>query len=223
MFKNLLRRLGKLFVYVSYPIILIALIAFVALFFVRNKQLQDLESTFEQARQELNSENADKQITIEDLQAEFTSLTAEVSSLRTQNAQLEAELAQTQLTGYGTIAGEILPFITSGTADFSQYQRVCAESVANPNLQICRTVPAIAKAYTLSVPVGKYKVYAEIFPTPNADSALFGAKAYYTAYVACVQDKSVEECNEAEMKAALELDIKAGVRVSKVDPISWQK
>ncbi len=221
--KKLIRRLGKLFLIVSYPILLIALLVAVTLFIIRTRQLDSVNNTFAQAQQQLNIDNQNKQLTITDLTSEFQDLTTQVGSLRAENASLKDSLSKLQVTGYATISGKILPFVSGGSTDFSQYQMVCAESTDNSSVQICRTVSAIEQTFTLSVPAGNYQVTAQIFPTPAAGSALAGFKGYYTDYVKCVHEQSADKCNEAQQNKPVALTVKAGDNLINVDPIDWQK
>jgi hypothetical protein len=221
--KKFLRRLARLFLIISYPVLLVALIISLTLFIVRTKELNDLNNTFAQAQGQLNTENENKQVTITDLQQEFKEMTNELSSLRSENASLKSSLEQLQITGYGTISGKILAFVSSGTADFSQYQMVCAESTANTSIQICRTVSAIDQSFTLSVPVGTYKVTAQLYPAPKADSSLASFKGYYSQYVKCVREQGADKCNQAEQTKPVEVVVKAGNSLTNIDPIDWQK
>ena len=221
--KKLFRKLGKLFLIVSYPVLLIALVVALVLFFVRTRELNDLNNTFTEAQTQLNKDNTNKQLTITDLTTQFQDMTKQVSDLRSENASLKDSLEKLQITGYATISGKILPFVSGSSTDFSQYQLVCAESVSNPNVQLCRTVSAVEQTFTLSVPAGTYHISAVIFPTPKSDSPLSGLKAYYTAYVKCLREQAVDKCNEATQNKAVDLVVKAGDGLSSIDPIDWQK
>ena len=221
--KKLLRKLGKLFLIVSYPVLVIALIAALVLFFMRTRELNDLNNTFSQAQTELNKDNTTKQLTITDLTTQFQDLTKQVSDLRSENASLKDSLEKMQINGYGTISGKILPFVSGSSTDFSQYQMVCAESTTNTSVQLCRTVSAVEQTYTLSVPVGTYHISAVIFPTPKADSPLTGLKAYFTAYVKCIHEQTPDKCNQATQTKPVDVTVKAGDSVINADPIAWQK
>ena len=150
-------------------------------------------------------------------------MTNELSSLRSENASLKSNLEQLQITGYGTISGKILPFVSGGTTDFSQYQMVCAELTTNSSIQICRTVSAIDQSFTLSVPVGTYKVSAVLYPAPKADSSLANFKGYYSEYVKCVREQGADKCNQVEQSKPVEVAVKAGNSLTNIDPIDWQK
>lgn len=220
--KKFLRNLLKLFMLVSYPILLIALVVAITLFFIRSRELSNLNNTFSQAQDQLNQENQNKQVTIADLRSEFETLTKQVSDLRTENASLKDSLQKMQVNGYATISGKILPFVSGGVADFSQYQMVCAESTTNSSVQVCRTVSALEQAFTLGVPAGTYHISAQIFPTPKSDSPLAGFKAYYTAYIKCVRLQPADKCAD-QAKTPVDLTLKAGDSLSNIDPIDWQK
>jgi hypothetical protein len=219
--KRIGRTFLKLFFYLSYPILIVALIVSLVLLVVKTQELNKVNDTFIQASTELNEENQSKQITIEDLKQEFTNLNDEVAALRSENADLKDSLSQLQLEGYGTISGKIFPVVTTSGTGFSQYQRVCAQSVDNTNIQTCRTVSAIQPTYTLSLPVGTYNVYAELHPQPAPDSPLSGTKTYYTQYVKCVQETN-EGCDATKQNTPVVLEIGAGDTINNVDPIDWR-
>lgn len=216
-------KLGKIFAYSVIFILAIALIASLVLLFLRTRELNGLKDTFAQATDQLNQANESKQITIADLKQEFDNLNKENSDLKLENTALKDQVSSLQQTGYGDINGKILPFVTNGVSDFSQFQLVCAESTANSNLQYCRTVSAIDQTFVLSVPAGSYKVYAQLFPTPAAGSALAGTKGYYTEYIKCVRESGSSKCDANKLKKPVNLTVKAGDSLKGIDPIDWQK
>lgn len=220
--KKALGTLFKIFFYLSYPILIIALIVSVTLLVLKVRELDQVNNTFVEATSELNAENEDKQITIEDLKSEFTNLTNQVATLRAENTELKSSLESMQLEGYGTVNGKIFPVVTPNGSSFSQYQKVCAELVSNPNIQTCRTVSALQQNFSLSLPVGNYKVFAEIFPAPADDSPLAGKKTYYTEYIKCAQEKSAEECNQNKLTKAVVVEVKSGATLNNIDPIDWR-
>lgn len=219
--KKLIRMFFKFLFYLSYPILITALIVVGTLYFVKARDFNQLSSTYDEARSALNQENENKQITIDDLRTEFTNLTNEVKSLRDENRLLEQQILDLKITGYGTITGKIFPFITSGSQSFRQYQRVCAELVSNTNLQFCRTVSAIDQEFSLSVPAGDYTVYAEVFPNPEANEAFAGYKAYYTEYIKCLQSTTNDTCDSSKSNPSI-IEVTAGEIINGTNPVNWE-
>jgi hypothetical protein len=110
----------------------------------------------------------------------------------------------------GTITGA-LSFPSEG---LPKDMKVCAENQATKT-ETCTTekmvvnTPQPHTAYSLSVPTGKYLVYA-IVPSFNLKY-----RAYYSAFVTCGLKY---ECKD---HAPLVVDVKAGQTVSGVDPQDW--
>lgn len=213
-------RIFKFFIYFTYPLIILGVIALGALLFLENRKYNQLQDTYNSARESLNKDNQSKQITIDDLKSEFQELSAKVTTLTKENESLKAELGNPSFEGQGTITGKIFPFITADNENFIQYQRVCAESVTNTSIQICRTVSTIQQSYSLIVPQGTYQVYAELFPAPKPNSPYAGKKAYYTEFIACVQQEAEDKC-DAKKNSAVKVEVKTGQTISNIDPISW--
>lgn len=215
-------KVKKLIRFIGLILLVVVAIASTVAFVVTRLELNKLNQTYADATSELNKDNENKQVRIEDLRTGFTQLTAEVSKLKTENESLKAELNKMQTVGFGEISGKIIPFVTTGVGDFSQYQRVCAEQKQDRNSQYCRSVSALDQEFSFSLPAGEYYVYAELFPQPAADSPLYQTKAYYTTYVQCVLTKSTTECQTAESKP-LEIKVTAGDRLKDINPIDWRK
>lgn len=174
--KKFLRGCLRLAFIISYPVLIVGLIALAILFFVRNNELNQIRDQFRTAQENLNSNTQESQITIENLQQSFNDLNKEISKLKTENDQLKAEAEEVKAQGFGEVRGSTVPFIV-GDSTFSQYQLVCAENILNKNLQFCRTVPAIEKDFRLPVPAGTYQVFARVV---GSNSSFSEQKAYYT-------------------------------------------
>lgn len=88
--------------------------------------------------------------------------------------------------------------------------RVCAESMeaAKPKCDARFTTRNGRRLYTLTVPPGGYRVYAETRDMP-------GYKAYYTDAVVC--GLSVDCLSHAPIR----LDLRPGETRDKVDPQDW--
>jgi hypothetical protein len=210
-------------VYITYPLVIFGLVVLGTLLYVENRKYNELSATFDQARESLNKANTDKQITIEDLSAEFKSQTDTIANLRRENEDLKTQVSKLQQEGVATISGRILPFISSNNTNFAQFQRVCAESTANANVQYCRTVSAIQQTFDLYVEPGNYHVYAEIFPQPkDTNASLFGVKTYFTEYVKCVQDKNASECSQDKLTKPVIVAAPAGSINQNINPIDWR-
>jgi FtsZ-binding cell division protein ZapB len=217
--KNILGRIGKLFIFFTYPILIVALIICITLLVIKVRELDNLNATFAEATKELNSENQDRQLTIEELKNQYTELTSQVAKLNAENTALKQTIERMQVEGSGSVTGRISTVLTADGKGISQYQRVCAELVSNTNIQVCRTVPALQQNYTLNLPVGNYRVYAEVFPTPTTGTNI---KAYYTEYARCLQGDNQTSCNADRQKAPVVVEIKAGTTVNNIDPIDWR-
>lgn len=219
--KQLLRKIGKFLLYVTYPILIVALIIVGTLLVLKAREVDSLNNTFAEATRELNDENQDRQLTIDNLKSQFQELTTKVASLNIENAALKSTVQQMQKDGYGTVTGKIFPVVTTAGSSFSQYQRVCAELISNKNIQTCRTVSAIQQTYSLTLPVGAYHVYAEVYPQPAAGQTLAGLKAYYTEYIKCAQGGETANC-DAQKRDAIAVEVKAGATTGNIDPIDWK-
>jgi hypothetical protein len=199
------------------------IVALATLLFLENRKVNTLNQTFEDARVSLNKENVDQQITIQDLTEEFQAQSAKIAELTQQNETLRNQLAKLEEDGLATISGKILPFITTGSSNFTQFQRVCAEAVTNKNVQYCRTVSAVQQTYDLYVEPGTYNVYAEIFPQPqNPESPVYGVKTYFTEYVQCVAQKATSECNQQKLTKPVVVTITSGQNLENINPIDWR-
>lgn len=208
--KALLGKVLKFLFILTYPLLVIGLIALGTLLFIRTREFN-----------ELNKGNPQQQII--ELQGDVAELNQQISLKNTEISALKSSIEDLQTTGRGTVAGKIFPFVAAGASDFNQYQRVCAESTTNKNVQFCVTVSAIEQTYSINLPVGTYNVYAELFPTPAADSPFAAYRAYYTQYVSCVREKGANQCDESKLGAAVNIEVKAGDSVVNVDPINWKK
>lgn len=217
--KKLFGRFFRLFLFITYPIILIGLIVAIVFAVIQTRELDSLNATFREATADINEENENKGVTIENLRQQFNELNNEVTKLKAENTQLKVSLDRMQLEGNGTITGKLVPVITANNTGISQYQRVCAESTTNSNIQVCRTVATIQQGYSLSLPVGTYKVYAEVYPVAEETSKL---KAYYTEYANCLQSADTSKCNAEAQNKPVNIEVKAGNTLGNVDPIDWR-
>lgn len=220
--KNIKARAAKTLLILFIFVLVAGLVGALVLLFLRTRELNSLKDSFTQATQQLNADNEDKQIRIEDLKTGFEELTSEVSALKEENTSLKQQVSELQSKGFGEIRGRIIPFVTTGVSDFSQYQRVCAELVTNKNSQYCRTVSALDQGFSFSVPAGKYNIYAELFPAAAPSSPFAGLKAYYSEYIKCVKEQGIEKC-DANAKTPVVIEVKAGSRTDNIDPIDWRK
>lgn len=220
--KNFKARAVKTLSILAIFVLITALVAALVMLFLRTRELNSLKDSFNEATGQLNQDNEDKQIRIEDLKTGFEELTSEVSKLKQENTYLRQQVSELQSKGFGEIRGRIIPFVTTGVSDFSQYQRVCAEATNNKNSQYCRTVSALDQGFGFSVPAGNYNIYAELFPAAAPDSPFAGLKAYYSEYIKCVKEQGVEKC-DANAKDPVTVEVKAGSRTDNIDPIDWRK
>lgn len=193
--------------------------ALVILLVLKSREVDSLNATFQQATAEINEQNQNRGVTIESLKQQFNELNSEVTRLKNENAQLKQSLDRMQVEGSGAISGKLVPVITADNNGISQYQRVCAESISNPNIQVCRTVAALQQGYALTLPVGTYKVYAEIYPQVEVNKNL---RAYYSEFANCLQGADTSKCDSVKQNKPVQIEIKAGVTVGNIDPIDWR-
>lgn len=220
--KRAVKFILKLIFYVTYPILIIALIIVSTILVVKMRELDSLNHTFSQATSELNEENTNKEITIEDLKKEFNNLSSEVLKLRSENAELKQVAEKSQAEGFGAISGRVFPVINSDGSGFSQYQKVCAELISNKNITTCRTVTAVQQSYSMSLPAGSYNVYAELYPKPDKSSPLANVKAYYSEYIKCTQAGEGTICDDKKLTAPVAVEVITAVTKTDVDPIDWR-
>jgi|GEM_PF-6100279 len=217
--KGILRRFFRLFIFITHPILIVAVVTLAILLALKTREADKLNATFQQATAEISEQNQDSSLTIESLKQQFNDLNKDVVRLKAENAQLKQSLERMQVEGSGAISGKLVPVITSSASGISQYQKVCAESTTNPNIQVCRTVAALQQGYALTLPVGSYKVYAEIYPTAEATKDL---RAYYSEFAKCLQGSDTSKCDPATQNKPVQIEIKAGVSLGNVDPIDWR-
>lgn len=220
---GLLARLGRALMYFTFTVVVIGLVISVGFNVYQQRQIEDLNQVFESTQSKLNAENENKEVTIEDLQAEFTRLQNEVESLQEENTTLNETVEKLKVEGLGTITGQIFPLVSSTTQGISQYQRICARTVSNPNKLYCTTASTLDQDYTLKVPADTYQVYSELYPQPDADSNLFSAKAFYSTLIQCAQQKDADDCDETKLKKPVEVEVKAGEVVDDINPIDWRE
>lgn len=111
----------------------------------------------------------------------------------------------------GTITGT-LGYPSSG----NPAQKVCAVSLAdNPSIT-CVTTQAGQNTYTLELAEGNYNIYASLVTAQGDFSTSY--KAYYDAFSKC--GKNVN-CPASGHTQYINVAVKAGQRVSDVDPQDW--
>lgn len=217
--KKFFSKAGKILLYFTFSVVLIGLVGSVAYNFYLRAQVSELNSIYQDAQQDLSQGN----VTIEDLHAEFDRLNDEVNALTAEKEELQSKIDTLQIEGMGTISGEIFPLITSTEGGFNQYQRVCARQATNKNVMYCATVSATQGDFSLILSPGTYEVFAELFIHATADESAFEAKAFYSEYVKCTQEKENDaECNAEKGTTPIEIEVKAGETLENVDPIHWQ-
>lgn len=215
--KDLMRYFGKALLIIMYPILIVVLIVLVVVLIQQTNENRKAYKAYENLHSELNIPVDKKDSAVDGinqvkdfaiaLRNEFVSAQDEIKSLEN---QVETE----QKDGYGEIRGSILPFVTSGTG-FNQYQRVCAESVENKNIQYCVSVSAIQEDFVLVVPEGQYYVFSTIQNNPEL------GQAYYTKYIECSNGAEGQTCTESLSKENVTINIESGGTVLGVDPADW--
>ncbi len=220
---SFLGRIGRALMYFTFSVVVIGLVVSIGYIVYQQRKLDELNQVFESTQSRLNEENENKEVTIEDLQGEFTRLQNEVERLQQENTELQANVQKLQVEGLGTVTGQIFPLVSSSSQGISQYQRICARTISNPNKMYCTTASTLDQDYTLKLPADSYQVYSELFPQPGANSDLFQAQAFYSELIKCAQEKEASACDEAKLKKPVEVVVKAGEVISNVNPIDWRK
>ncbi len=215
--KKVLRKSLKILILILYPVFVIATIGFAVGFLLKTKQLNDINDQYSQTQENLNKNSNESKITIENLQQSFNELNQEVASLKAENLSLKAEKEKQVKEGYGEIDGKVFPFIV-GDKSFSQYQLVCAQNIANTNLQYCVSVSAIEQKYTLFVPAGSYQVFSRIVTT---DTKIAAYRAFYSEFIQCVQEKGTGACDSKLSAKVITIKVDSGKTVNNIDPIDW--
>ncbi|GAB4285574.1 MAG: hypothetical protein Kow0081_3450 [Candidatus Dojkabacteria bacterium] len=134
-------------------------------------------------------------------------------------SDLNDKIQKEKKVGYGEITGSVAQLVFSTGNDFNQYQRVCAQTVSNPDKQYCVSVAAVQREYSLVVPEGEYYIFAQL-----QDGSLPTAKAYYTEFVLCSRGavKQESECNPKDQsKNNIVVTVTNGQVVENIDPIDW--
>ncbi len=218
--KPLLLKLRKLFFILTYILFILATIVFAVLFFIRQKQYNDLNNLYSQTQDNLNKNSTENQVTINNLQQSFNDLNTEVSRLKSENKTLTDQVSKQAKEGYGEISGKISGTVI-GDSNVSQYQQVCAENTSNKSLQYCINVSAISQNYTLIVPAGTYQITARVLDKDNKVT-LANYKGFYTEYIKCGNDKPLSECDPKLSNTIVNIEIKAGQKASNINPIEWK-
>ncbi|MEO6729545.1 MAG: hypothetical protein ABIM99_06515 [Candidatus Dojkabacteria bacterium] len=214
--KSFLKKVGKIAL-VFFILVLIGIaVAFGIAYFLKNRELNNIYSEYNQATQNLNQSDKQNQITIGSLQDSYKELNTKITNLTQENDDLKKQLLQ---EGYGAVKGTILPFLV-GDSTIGQYQLVCAQSVSNGNLYFCLTVSALSPKYTLALPEGKYTIIAKI-QTADGKTTVQNYQATYSEYIQCVVNGSVDKCDKTKLTKPLQVDVKAGKTLEDINPTDW--
>lgn len=220
MIKNFFKRLLKVGFYLTYIILIVAVIVLGILSFTKTRELDSVNRLYTDAQGNLNKSDDEKTLTIENLQTSYQELNDEVNRLKSENSELKSVVEKKKAEGYGEINGKVFPFIV-GDSSFSQYQYVCAENSQNKSLQHCVTVSAIDQNFKIILPAGKYTVSARIL-AKDSTNPIATHKAIYSEYVKCVDEKSAAECNTAELSTKpVVIEVKDGSILNEINPVDW--
>jgi hypothetical protein len=131
-------------------------------------------------------------------------------------------VAPPEITPEQTPASKEAPGIIEGTtlypSDFNPAQRVCAQSIDDPNYERCVDVPeqtsAEAPTFSIKVAPGTYYVYATL-KDPSELGLQEEVRAYWTDFVAC---GLIANCPSHTKIPVL---VEAGQTVSDIGPHDW--
>lgn len=98
-------------------------------------------------------------------------------------------------------------------------QVVCAELVNNTNVSACTDSPGGQSAqYRLSVPAGKYYVFARVKDAASGTPTNY--RAYFTQYIACGASPS---CSSNLHSQYVPVIVAGGATVDNINPIDWYR
>lgn len=214
--KSFLKKAGKVAIGFLILVLIGVSVALGIAFFLKNRELNDIYSQYNQATDSLNKSDKENQLTIGNLQDSYRELNQKITDLTKENTDLKAKLLQ---DGFGAVKGTILPFLTADS-NFGQYQLVCAINTVNTNLQYCLSVSGMDTKYTLSVPAGAYIVTARIV-SKDGKTTVAGYQATYTEYVQCVVQKGAAACDKTKLTKNVQVEVKAGQVVENINPTDW--
>ncbi|MFS8130416.1 MAG: hypothetical protein ACMG57_00405 [Candidatus Dojkabacteria bacterium] len=213
---NFLKKAGRV-ILVLFILVLIGVSAALGIaFFLKNQELNNIYSEYNQATTNLNKSDKENQITIGNLQDSYKDLNQKVTTLTQENDDLKKKILQ---DGFGAIKGTILPFLV-GDSTLGQYQLVCARNVNNGNLIFCVSVSALDPKFTLSLPEGSYYITSSIL-SADGKSTLANYQASYTDYIQCVAQSGVSKCDKTKLIKTIQVDIAAGKTIENVNPTDW--
>ena len=213
-----MRTIGKALFIILYPVLIVVLIVLLVTLIQQVNINKEAYAEYEKLYVEFDLQVGKKSDAKEGIVqiGEFTQALKEAfEQSKGKITELEEQIETEQKDGYGEIKGSILPFVTSG-AGFNQYQRVCAESMTNKNVQYCVSVSAIQKDYVLVVPEGEYNVFATI-----QSDVVDSGRAYYTKFVECTKGAEGEKCAESLSGEKMLIKVESGGIVENIDPADW--
>jgi hypothetical protein len=222
MSKKILRFIGKVLFYISYPLLIVGVVVLSVIYLQNRKENKDAIKEYESGYEQYSESEATRKTVknaVRDLVSLIESKQNEINDKEEEIGELQSKIEKGQAEGYGEITGAILPFVTSQTK-LNQYQMVCAESTTNQNKMYCVSVSAVQKQYSLIVPNGEYHVFARIQGEPSSDP-LFMYKAYFTKYVECGANGE-GNCAESLSAEKVLVKVDSSAKLENVDPIDWQ-
>jgi hypothetical protein len=217
--KRLFRSFLKFVIILLYPVVVVLLIAVSVVLFLRMRDIDSAMNTYDDIYEDFDikgSRQGSISNAMDDMYEIVDDLYGEIESREETIADLNTNIENEKKNGYGEIQGSILAFVTEGRS-LGSYQRVCAETVENPDKQYCVSVSAIQKQYSLVVPEGQYYVSAQL---QSADQS--ASKAYYTEFVQCIGDETQSNCNANLSNNNVLVEVTSSETVQNVDPIDWQ-
>lgn len=217
MIKRFVKKIFRILLVIAVVLLIAGTVGFGIAFFNRDSELKKINELYKEVETSLNRTEQEKELTINDLQESFVALNRQVELLRSENKALKKENEDLTKTDLAKISGNIATVVTNETS-FTQYQLVCAENSENSSLKWCISTSAINGKYSLSVPAGRYKIYAQIITT---DGGVSNTKAYYTELVKCSSENSADSCQPSLAGKPVVLDATAGAILENVNPIDW--
>lgn len=218
--KNILRFVGKVLFFVSYPLLIIALATSGYFLYQSHKEVKDAKAEYVSIYENNSVMSGDPKSTIKegfsDLGNRIDYLLNVIKEKDKDIASLTKEIESDKKQGYGELQGKVTQLVFADKESVNQYQRVCAESKSNANRQFCVAVSSIQGRYSLVLPEGEYYISAQI------QGSEAGGKAYFTEFVKCSQTDADAECAAKLSEEKVAVKVESGKVSSNIDPVDWK-
>lgn len=212
---NFFKKALRVFIVLLILFIIAAIVGLSGFAYLKQEEVNDLKSDKEELEAQLTLEDSEENALESELEQENLDLKDELERVKAENKDLSSKIDSKK----GTISGRVSPVVLQNLG-LSKYQLVCAINTANKNIQYCQTVSTVEGSYSLIVPAGTYNVRASAINSDNQEVAT-GFNAFYTEYVVCIQNNDVDSCSTDLSSKNAGVEVRAGSKVEKIDPVDW--